>query len=177
AVPLLDQAIERDPAFALAYYQLAQAHDQFFFAGIDHTPARLAMADAAIQSLTRLLPNSGEAHLALAKHLYWGYLDYEHARHELDAAKSLLPNDPLCFLLTAYVDRRQSRWDESVKNMLFASELDPRNYFILQQLAITYFNLRQYPELTATLDKALSIAPKDVALRLQRAEVPLNSRA
>jgi len=59
AVPLLDQAIERDPAFALAYYELAQAHDQLFFAGIDHTPARLAMADAAIQSLTRLLPNSG----------------------------------------------------------------------------------------------------------------------
>src|SRR5206468_4447421 len=72
AVRLLNQAIERDPAFALAYYQLAQAHDQLYFAGIDHTPARLAMADAAIQSLTRLRPDSGEAHLSLAKHLYWG---------------------------------------------------------------------------------------------------------
>src|SRR5437773_2040781 len=79
AVRLLNQAIERDPAFALAYYQLAQAHDQFFFAGIDHTPARLAKADAAIQSLTRLRPNSGEAHLALANHLYGAYLDYDRA--------------------------------------------------------------------------------------------------
>jgi tetratricopeptide (TPR) repeat protein len=61
--------------------------------------------------------------------------------------------------------------------MLFASQLDPRNYFILQQLGITYFNLRQYPELTATLDKALSIAPKDVVVRLQRAAIELDSRA
>src|SRR3954452_25043177 len=68
AVRLLNQAIERDPAFALAYYQLAHAHDVLYFTGTDHTPARLAMADAAIQSLARLRPNSGEAHLALAKH-------------------------------------------------------------------------------------------------------------
>src|SRR5207244_12952195 len=77
AVSLLNQAIEHDPAFALAYYQLAQAHDQFYFGGADHTPARLALADAAIQSLTRCRPNSGAGHLPLAKHLYWGYLDYD----------------------------------------------------------------------------------------------------
>ena len=45
------------------------------------------MADAAIQSLTRLRPNSGEAHLALAEHLCWGYLDYDHAREELKLAQ------------------------------------------------------------------------------------------
>src|SRR5205814_6892056 len=71
AVRLLNQAVERDPAFARAYYQLAEAHDLLHVQGIDHTPARLAMADGAIQSLARLRPNSGEAHLALAKHLYW----------------------------------------------------------------------------------------------------------
>src|SRR5438128_4054923 len=44
AVGLLNQAIERDPTFALAYYQLAHTHDLLYFAGLDHTPARLAMA-------------------------------------------------------------------------------------------------------------------------------------
>src|SRR5947208_1749390 len=87
AVRMLNEAIERDPAFALAYYQLAHAHDLIYFGGLDHTPARLAMADAAVQSLTRLLPNSGEAHLALAKHLYLGYHDYNRARKELDLAQ------------------------------------------------------------------------------------------
>ena len=58
------------------------------------TPLRgWAMADAAIQSLTRLLPNSGEAHLALARHLYWGYLDYDRARKELSLAMKSLPNE------------------------------------------------------------------------------------
>src|SRR6202022_4384985 len=97
AVRLLNQAIERDPAFALAYYQLAHAHDKLYFGGVDHTPARLAMADAAIQSLARLRPDSGEAHLAVAQHLYWGHHDYDRAREELSLAKKSLPNDPLPF--------------------------------------------------------------------------------
>ena len=127
AVRLLNEAIERDPAFALAYYQLAHTHDLLYFSGIDHTPARLAMADAAIQSLTRLLPNSGEAHLALAKHLYWGYLDYDRARNQLSLAQKSLPNEPWAFVLTGYIDRRQGRWDESIKNLERAVELDPQN--------------------------------------------------
>jgi hypothetical protein len=45
------------------------------------------MADAAIQALVRLRPDSGEAHLSLAKHLYWGYLDYDRARTELRLAQ------------------------------------------------------------------------------------------
>src|SRR5207245_2436362 len=63
AVRLLNQAVQRDPAFALAYYQLAQAHDVIYFTGLDHTPSRLASAEAAIQSLARLRPGSGEIHL------------------------------------------------------------------------------------------------------------------
>jgi serine/threonine-protein kinase len=177
AVRLLESATARDPSFALAYYELAHAHDQLFYSHFDRTDRRLELANNAIQSLRRLRPDSGEAHLAVAKHLYWGYLDYDQARRELDAAKRLLPNDPLCFLLAGYIDRRQGRWDESVKNVLRASELDPRNYFTLQQLALTYLNLRRYPEMTTALDRAISIAPHDVVLRLQRAEVPLNSRA
>ena len=39
-------------------------------------------------------PNSGEAHLAVAEHLYWGYLDYDHAREELKLAQQSLPNEP-----------------------------------------------------------------------------------
>src|SRR5206468_10396898 len=123
AVRLLNQAIERDPAFALAYYQLAQAHDQFFFAGIDHTPARLAKADAAIQSLTRLRPNSGEAHPALAKHWYWGYLDYDRAREELKLAQQGLPNDRWClkYLASSIDDRAGGRNRPKISNALSSS--------------------------------------------------------
>jgi tetratricopeptide (TPR) repeat protein len=174
---LLNQAIERDPAFALAYYQLAQAHDQLYFAGIDHSPARLAMADAAIQSLTRLHPNSGEAHLALAKHLYWGYLDYDHAREELKLTQQRLPNDPLVFEILGFIDRRQGRWAESTKNLERAIELDPQNGGFLKQLADSYFCLRRYADAEHVLDRGIAVAPKESSMRAYRAAIELHWHA
>ena len=140
----------RDPAFLLAYYQLARAQDQIYFLGIDHTPERLALADAAVQTTLRLRPESGEAHLALAQHLYWGYRDYDRAREELAIARRALPNEPLVLLLAGYIDRRQGRWEQSIKEMERALELDPRNLFILQQISFSYDNLRRYKEMAVT---------------------------
>src|SRR5882724_2172404 len=73
AADLLSQAVAHDPTFFQAYCQLAWVHDQlYFFYGFDHTPARLALAEAAIKTAFRLRPDSGEAHLARAEHLYRG---------------------------------------------------------------------------------------------------------
>jgi tetratricopeptide (TPR) repeat protein len=179
AVRMLNQAIERDPGFALAYYQLAHAHDLIYFAGLDHTPARLAMADAAIEAVARLLPNSGEAHLALAKHLYWGYHDYDRARRELSLAQKSLPNDPWAFVLAGYIDRRQGRWAESTKNLERAVELDPQNPRVLQQIAGSYDLLRRYADEARALDRAIALTPKEgkAVLRADRAEVELNWHA
>jgi TolB-like protein/class 3 adenylate cyclase len=177
AVRLLDEAVKRDPSFFLAYYQLAHANDVIYNAGFDHTPARLALADAAVQSLRRLRPDAGETHLALAKHFYWGHLDYVRARQELTTAQQALPNDSLAFLLAAYIDRRQGRWQDSVQNFDRAAKLDPRNATILQQFSLTYENLRRYADVAATLDRALVLAPNDLFLRIARAGVALNWRA
>jgi TolB-like protein len=177
AIRLLEQAVARDPTFVLAYYQLAHAHDQMYLLEFDHTQNRLDLANAAIQSVKRLRPDSGEAHLALAKHLYWGYRDYDRARRELAAARRALPNDPLPFLLTGYIDRREGRWDKATHNMERAVELDPQNFFTLQQIALTYTVLRRYADVAATLDRAVALAPKDVSVRVQRANVDLDWRA
>ena len=180
AVRLLEQALKRDPSFALGYYQLAHAHDQLYVRALDHTSERLNLADAAIQSLRRLRPDSGEAHLALAKHLYWGHLDYDNARKELAAARGTLPNEPLLFLLTGYIDRRQSRWDESLENMRHALELDPAGpqaLLVLQQIAKTYELLRRYPEMAATLDRALAVAPANANIQINRAQLELEWKA
>ena len=177
AIRLLEQAVARDPSFVLAYYQLAHAHDQMYLLEFDHTQDRLDLANAAIQSVKRLRPDSGEAHLALAKHLYWGYRDYDPARQALAAARRALPNDPLPFLLTGYIDRREGRWDKATHNMERAVELDPQNFFTLQQIALTYTALRRYADAAAILDRAVALAPKDASVRVQRAGVDLDWRA
>src|SRR5206468_10379640 len=93
AVDLLTQAVARDPSFFDAYCQLAFAHDALYFFGDDHTSARLALAEAALQAASRLRPDAGETHLARAQNLYWGYLDYDGALTELEVARQTLPND------------------------------------------------------------------------------------
>src|SRR5439155_703469 len=52
AVDLLEQALARDSSFFLAQCQLAYAHDNLYFLGLDHTPARLAAAQAAVLDRT-----------------------------------------------------------------------------------------------------------------------------
>jgi TolB-like protein/tetratricopeptide (TPR) repeat protein len=177
AVRLLNQAIQRDPAFALAYYQLAQAHNAIYFTGLDHTPSRLASAAAAIQSLARLRPGSGEIHLALAGHFYFGYLDYDRAWAELGLARQSLPNDSSLYVLAGYVDRRQGRWSESTKSLERAAELDPRNTTILEQTARSYDLLRRYADEERVLDRALALTPQDAALRVTRARIELSWHA
>ena len=104
---LLNKAVARDPNFFLAYCQLAFAHDLVYDMEIDHTPARLALAKSAIDSAFRLRPDSGEAHLALGWHLYWGYADYDRARAELALAQQSLPNNPRG-LRVSWIDGPQS---------------------------------------------------------------------
>jgi TolB-like protein/Flp pilus assembly protein TadD len=177
AADLLNQAVARDPSFFQAYCQLAYTHDQLYFLGFDHSPARLALAEAAIQAAFRIRPEAGEAHLARADNLYRGYLDYEGAMAELAAASQTLPNSSRLFALKGYIERRQGRWEESTRNLERAIELDPRDFFTLQQIAISYGVLRRYAEEKSVLDRALAIAPDDVDTKVARASVEFHWKA
>ncbi|PYL42810.1 MAG: hypothetical protein DMF42_05985, partial [Verrucomicrobia bacterium] len=103
AIDLLNQAVGRDPSFFDAYCQLAYAHDALYFYGLDHTSARLALAEAALQAASRLRPDAGETHLARGQNLYWGYLDYDGALAELEVARQTLPNDARIFRWTGLI--------------------------------------------------------------------------
>ena len=171
AVDLLNQAVTRDPAFFEAYYQLAFVHGRLYSLGFDHTASRLASAEAALQAAIRLRPDAGETHLARANYLYYGPRDYAGALAELENARQSLPNHPRLFELTGYILRRRGQQEEGLHNLEKALELDPRNYFIMQQIALSYQFLRRYPEEAAILDRALTIVPKDAATKVNRALV------
>jgi len=177
AVDLLNQAVTRDPSFLLAYCRLAEAHDALYFRGDDRTPNRLALAKAAIDAAFRLKPDSGEAHFALADHLYHGYFDYDRARDELAIALRTLPNNARIFDLSAPIDRRQGRWHDAVHNHERAMELDPRNVTTLIAAAVTYRSLRDYRQALAIFDRIIALEPKDILYRLRRARVEVRERA
>jgi serine/threonine protein kinase/tetratricopeptide (TPR) repeat protein len=164
AVDLLNQAIARDPSFLDAYCQLAYAHDWLYFGGgngPDHTPARLALAEAAIQGAARLDPNAGETHLARAQNLYRGYLNYNGALAELEIARQTLPNDFRVPDLMGYIQRRQGHWDESTRNLERSAELNPRNMGTRVGIAINYTFLRRYADLKSALARTLAVFPND----------------
>jgi TolB-like protein/class 3 adenylate cyclase/Tfp pilus assembly protein PilF len=171
AIELLDAAVKRDPSFFDAYCQLASAHEYLYgYKGSDHTPARLALAEAAVQAATRLRPDAPETHLARAQYLYYGLRDYAGALAELEIARRALPNDPRLFELTGYILQRRGKQEEGVHNLQRAMELDPRNFFTLQQIALSYQLLGRYAEAIAALDRALTIVPDNVETRTSRAE-------
>ncbi len=177
AADLLNQAVARDPSFLQAYCLLAFAHDGVYFVGFDHTPARLAQAESAVQAASRLQPNAGETHLARAQNLYWGYLDYDGALAGLEVAAQGLPNDPRVVELKGYIKRRQGRWDESIRDLNRAIELDPHNILTLQQTAQTHQVLRRYVDEKSLLARALAFEPNDAVTKVQHAFVELDSKA
>jgi TolB-like protein/Flp pilus assembly protein TadD len=174
---LLDQAIAHDSSFFQAYCRLAHTDDLLYFFGFDHTPARLASAEAAIQAAFHLRPDAGEAHLARAENLYRGYLDYGGALAELEIASHTVPNNPQVFELKGYIERRQGKQEEALLSLKRAADLDPRNPLTLQQIALSYNHFRRYAEENLMLDRVLAIEPNDIETKVARALAELDWKA
>ncbi len=177
AIDLLNQAVARDPAFFQAYCQLAWAHGLLYSFGLDHTSDRLALAEGAVQAASHLRPDAAETHLARAWYVYQGYLDYDGALAELEVARRTMPNDRRVFQLMGYIQRRLGHWEESTRSLERAVDLDPRDFFGLQQMAGAYAFRRQYNEQRSLLDRALAIEPDHIDTQLGRAYVELDAEA
>src|SRR5437660_841669 len=177
AIDLLNHAVARDPSFFDAYCLLAWAHDELYFSGLDHTPARLASAEAAIQAAFRLRPDEGETHLARAWNLYHGHLDYDGALAELEVARQTMPNDSGLFETMGFVLGRQGHWEESTRSLERAFELDPRNVNTLYQIGLSYGGFRRYAEQKSKFDRILTIEPDNLGAKAERAFVDVNWKA
>jgi TolB-like protein/class 3 adenylate cyclase len=174
ALRLLDEAITRDGSFALAYCLATRAHETLYWFGLDHTPMRLAQAKATVQKALMLAPDLGEAHLAQALVYYHGSRDYARAREELAIAARLLPNNAEVYAVTGWIDRRQGRWEDAVRNLEKAVELDPRNSQMLNDLAVLYDLLRRYNEEEAVSDRAIAANPSTADyFNLMRGQIEL----
>jgi TolB-like protein/Tfp pilus assembly protein PilF len=177
AADLLNETVAHDPSFFDAYCQLARVDCRLYVFGLDHTTARFANAEAAVEAAARLRPDAGETHLARAENLYAGHLDYKGALGELDLARKTLPNDARVVQLIGYVQRRQGLWEDSMRNFEHAVELNPRDLELLQQTALSYAHFRRYAKVTSFLDRACSIDPTQLESKIARASVDFDWKA
>jgi tetratricopeptide (TPR) repeat protein len=159
AVRFLDEAIRRDPNFALAYCWRATAHDNLFWFGLDRTPARVELAQASVEKALVLGPDLGEAHLAQALIYYHEKRDYTRAFQELALANRTLPNSAEVNAMAGSIARRQGHWDDAVRNLEKAYELDPLNPKIVNSLSLVYDLLRRYDDEAALFDRAAAANP------------------
>src|SRR5213595_3655714 len=162
AIAFFQQAIERDPNYALAYAGLASADILLpFFAGADRREAYSKAKEAALKAL-RLDPNLAEAHLALGKVLFFSEIDLAGANREYKRAIELKPNDAAAHhwfgndTLAAL-----GRFEEAIAESERAVELDPLSTVINADLGGTFYYARRYEEAAAQLRKTLGIDPTD----------------
>ncbi len=168
------KATELDPRFAQAWAGLSRTHSGFYWFFYDRTPARLDAARRAGEAALRLQPDLPEAHLALGYYFYWGSRDYGRALEELSGALARQPNNADILEATAYVQRRQGRWEEALANLEKSATLGPRDVNKARSVVETQLILGRYPEAESRLDRALSLFPDQPYFYIAKAQLHLS---
>jgi serine/threonine-protein kinase len=156
---MYNKAVELDPTFAIAYSWLSHAHAGMYQFGHDRSEERLAMAKEAVDKAFQLNPDLPEGHLALGFYYYWGRRDYDNALEQFEIARKSQPNDSELLSGTAYVQRRQGKFEQALGNIKKASEFDPLTHYLAWEVGTTYVLLRKYPEAERYFERAISLAP------------------
>src|SRR6516225_7085631 len=159
AIAFYEQAIARDPNYALAYSGLAEAYVLLpLYTGMTPEDAYSKAKTAALKAL-QLDDKLAEAHTALADVLF-DDLDMAGSISEYQRAIALNPNyatahqwygsDPL---------RALGRFDEAIAEGKRSVELDPRSPVINTDLGWTLIMARRYDEAIGQFRKTLEIDP------------------
>src|SRR5438477_12483885 len=160
AIVFYEEAIARDPNYALAYAGLAQAYILLpFYTGADRLDAYSKAKDAAVKAL-HLDSNLAEAHVALGKVLFFSEIDLAGAMREYKRAIELAPNDATAHhwfgndTLAAL-----GQFEEAIAEGKRSVELDPLSIVINVDLGETFYYARRYDEAARQMRKALEIDP------------------
>jgi TolB-like protein/Tfp pilus assembly protein PilF len=165
---LYGEAIQHDPAFALAHARLSAtiARIYHWFESTDDRKARMKTeAERALQ----LRPDLGEGHLALGLYYYWTESNYEKALQEFGLSAAALPNDSDIGYFTAAIRRREGRWNDNLELLKKTQAIDPGNANVAEEIAYTYSFLHDWPEAARTQERVIALAPDSVNHKVLRA--------
>jgi len=164
-IDYFQQAIEKDPGYALAYAGLADSYSALS-GGWQYLPPSdtLPKAKAAAMKALELDDTLAEAHAALAYATFFDW-DWPSAEREFKRAIELNPNSAVSHDRYAECLKTRLRFDESMEEARRAQELDPLSPEIVSQLGFTYLFTRRYDESIAQFQKVLELNPNLPSIR------------
>ena len=139
----LEQAVARDPRFALAWSWLGRVSSLQFRTGAVRTQETRELARRAARTAIDLNPGQPEVHLGMAQVLIVER-EYDAALREIQIARVGLPNAPELLQIEAQIEQRQGRWRESLASYLRAFELDPAS--TADSIVVHYAHRRHTPK-------------------------------
>jgi serine/threonine protein kinase/tetratricopeptide (TPR) repeat protein len=124
-ISYLQQAIDLDPSYAIAYGGLADAY-RSLAVGSEITPVEyLAKSKAAAKKAIEIDDTLSDGHAALGMTMFWGDWDWAAAENEFKRALELNPNDVNAHLFYAHLLSNTGRHSEALSEVSRARELDP----------------------------------------------------
>jgi serine/threonine-protein kinase len=172
AIAYYEQAVALDSTFLLAWAQLARANAWYYSAGTP-IPAAAEGAKRASDRAIKLGPGRPESQLALGNYHALVRNEPAAALAAYEAGLRGAPDNADLLTASALVEESLGRWDQAVAHLRRAQTLDPRSVLTARRLAAAYIWLRRYPEALAAADRALALAPTNLAVIEFRAMVPL----
>lgn len=155
AVEFYNQAIEKDPNYALAYSGLAETY--VLFSSYDVAPANDSMPQAKAAALRALEIDDSlaEAHTALGFYLSNYEWDRAGSETEYRRAIELKPNYATAHHWFGADLSNVKRFDESFTELRRAEELDPLSRIIGTNLGDAFVHSRRYDEAIAQYKRVL----------------------
>ena len=159
AIPFFQEAIAKDPNYALAFTGLADTYA--LIAVYTNAPAREVMPkakEAALKALA-LDDNLAEAHASLGQITEYYDYDFVTAEREFRRAIELNPNYASAHQWLAEHLCAVKRYDEAMVEIHRALELDPMSVIINRTLGDVFTDRRQFDEAIQQYRKTLELDP------------------
>jgi tetratricopeptide (TPR) repeat protein len=159
AITYFEEAVKKDPDFALAYSGLADCYNvQIDRAYISYDEG-IALAKGCAEKAVELDPQLAEAHASLGL-TFENMWDYERAMQEYTKAIGLRPNYPIAHHWVSDVFASMGRPDLAYEHERKAYELDPLSSIIGQGVAVSLMELGRWQESLAQFDRVIEADPK-----------------
>src|SRR5438552_3933663 len=159
AIKYFEEAIGKDPVYALAYAGLADCYSILGYYGYRRASVVSPRAKELAEKALSLDENLAEPHASLGQVLMNYYFDWGRSGSELDRALELNPSYATAHFWRATHYMSHGRFDDCLAEVKKAVELDPLSMIILTDAAKDFYLSRHYDEAIDQYKKSLQVDP------------------